>query len=100
MYYDNNASESSDNYKYFPHTGSQEPLGAGGIVGIFFTVMLVVAGVGLIGYNYIQKKPKPITDGRNYSFDNALYFGSKLMYNSTDHFTYFSFKMNGTRFLF
>ncbi|XP_071527535.1 macrophage mannose receptor 1-like isoform X2 [Panulirus ornatus] len=54
---------------------SQKPMSAGGTIGIIMTVLLVVAGIGLFGYSYIQKKPKRVGDGESYGFDNALYSG-------------------------
>lgn len=65
-------------YVYVPYilpSVTQDKMGAGGIIGIIIAVLLVMAGVGFVGYNYMRYRPK--TSSPSGGFDNALYSESK-----------------------
>ncbi|KAK4312213.1 hypothetical protein Pmani_016336 [Petrolisthes manimaculis] len=48
-------------------------LTAGAISGIVIAVLVVVAGVGFVGFSYIQKQPKKQNQSDHQSFDNIGY---------------------------
>ncbi|KAK8734902.1 hypothetical protein OTU49_005721, partial [Cherax quadricarinatus] len=50
-----------------PHGGNGK-LDAGGIIGIIVAVLFVMVAVGFVGYNLVQRQPKPVENHENLSF--------------------------------